>query len=190
MKIIYEWPVTLLLHYWYPEASILRYPPFNPLVVHPTLNKIAIILGSKVLPDQKKVSTPFALITTLSFQPFNRIDGNSMLFYDIVDKICVPVILVWTRRHFLSPIILWVYIKIFPVHWLGKLLISWIWISHAKVWSNPPPLGFIAPWKKMIKITSPVNECRKPREKLGNMGCSRDRRNSPISYCSLILYKN
>ena len=57
--VFYGFPLTVLLQYWYPEASYLRCLYFPPLVFHPTLKQIAIIVRPIVLPNDTKVLSLF-----------------------------------------------------------------------------------------------------------------------------------
>ena len=111
--VISDYPVTLLIHYWYPEASNLRYLSFVPLVFHPTRNKIDITVVPTVSPEHKKSPPPFTLSATISFQPC--IEGNFMQFYNINNHFLKPVIMVKTRT---QP----------PQHSRDKKMIHFQWI--------------------------------------------------------------
>ena len=57
-------------------------------------------MGPTVLLDQNNYPLPFILITNLSFQPCDRSQGNLILFHDLNNHICVPVILAKTTKQF------------------------------------------------------------------------------------------
>ena len=65
--VFYEYPLTVLIQYWYTEASYLRCLYFPPLVFHPTLKKIAIIVVPTVLPNDTKFLSPFFTEYDLNF---------------------------------------------------------------------------------------------------------------------------
>ena len=65
--VFYGCPLTVLLQYWYPEASYLICLHFPPLVFHPNLKQISIILVPIVLPNDTKVLSLFFTEYDLNF---------------------------------------------------------------------------------------------------------------------------
>ena len=104
LTVIYDFPVTLLLHYWSPEASNLRYLSFTPIIFHPFLKKIPTIQGHVCYMRTQKFLPPFEASVTLSFQLFHRTKQSLCSF--IISLRTFVYLLLWGKpvNNLLTPI--------------------------------------------------------------------------------------
>ena len=77
LVVIDDCPVTLLIHYWYPEASNLSYLFFTQIIFNPHLNQHAKIEVSEVLPNHTKSSASFHTECNHKFSSLPKKAGSS-----------------------------------------------------------------------------------------------------------------
>ena len=84
----------------------------------------------------------------------------SYLFYEITNHICLPVILVQTRKQFpITHKLLGIKKYKFLLNSLCIPLGSWGWSAHSKMCSDPPPLDF------SLYVKNKLSKCIYPIEK-------------------------
>ena len=81
-----------------------------------------------------------------------------MLFYELTNHLCLPVILVRTSKWFsMSCKMLRVLKDIFPVYSQRNLLVNWVCSAYNKLCSDSPPLDLYCYVKiKLFKTISPI----------------------------------